>query len=710
VRDEGRLRNSQATTWSSRRLGEYELLLELGKGSNGVVYLARRPGLDRLFAVKVLAGAVDSETAARFGREARLASRMEHPGLVPCVDVGVDPKRRATYLVMEYVPGQTLEQRLAGEGRLEPRAGAQLAAELAGAVAHAHAAGIVHRDLKPANVLIDARSGRVRVTDFGLAFDLAASRVLSRTGDVVGTPAYMAPEQVRGERGDARTDVYALGVILYELVTGDRPFVADTAVELGRRIVAGGPARPRELRRDVPPELEAVCLRALALDPSDRYPDAGALAAAIRAATPAEADPRAARPSAPRALAVLPWALVGLLLLVAGALAWGRPGPAAGSAEAAAPAPAEPAEPAEAEALRAEAAATSEALVAARADLARVRGRVATLQEALARAEAERDAVAAELRHAGLAAAGAGGRYADGLERWARLLEGVEGARAARAELLLAAGRDEEALRALAPLVERPGADPRALVLLHRATAFGERSPVAARAMAALAEAAPPDGEAAAYAREAAAVFGRRDPRRLLARPWPDDPDRLWLRFVVAGGVEGVGPEVPVALSGRYFERVGIDPRTRLIRSRALYFRWRRSGRAEDLEAALAAIERARPFLDLPTTNALNAGICHLLAGRPRLARIELEQARAERGSDQELLRVQVWLGNVEAYLGDEAAALEHWLGALRRGQTHELAEFLPLVSADARRRVAAASRGPLGAPQFEVRPPAWRR
>ncbi|MCO5169398.1 MAG: serine/threonine protein kinase [Planctomycetes bacterium] len=276
-----------------RAVGPYEVLALLGKGSSGLVLLARRPGVERLFAVKLLPPDLDAEGLARLRREAEVASRLDHPGIVQVHDVGVHLQQ--PYLVMDHVPGPTLKDVIDREGARPSGEAAALVAELAEALEVAHRGGIVHRDLKPANVIVDGRDGRAKVTDFGLARDLSRPSDLTQPGAVLGTPYYMAPEQVRGEPVDARADVYALGVILYELLTGARPFEAPSVSELGWKILEGRPAPPSARREGVDPRVEAVCLAAMG--PRDARPaSARALAVALRAACAAPLTGAARRP------------------------------------------------------------------------------------------------------------------------------------------------------------------------------------------------------------------------------------------------------------------------------------------------------------------------------------------------------------------------------------------------------------------------------
>jgi hypothetical protein len=262
----------------------YEVLAELGRGGMGVVYQARQTGLGRLVALKtVRAGARASpEELARFQREAEAVARLRHPHIVQVFDVGAAGGR--PYLVLEYVEGGNLARRLAGTP-LSARAAAELAQTLARAVEHAHGQHILHRDLKPANVLLTA-DGVAKVTDFGLAKLLpgagedARAEGQTQSGAVLGTPSYMAPEQAGGrskEVGPA-ADVYALGAILYELLTGRPPFKAETPLETLQQVLTEEPVPVRRLQPKVPRDLETICLKCLEKEPARRYPSALALA------------------------------------------------------------------------------------------------------------------------------------------------------------------------------------------------------------------------------------------------------------------------------------------------------------------------------------------------------------------------------------------------------------------------------------------------
>jgi eukaryotic-like serine/threonine-protein kinase len=255
--------------------GRYALGAMVGAGGMGQVYRARDRVLERTVAVKVLTAAStdDLELVARFSREARAAAALNHPNIVAVFDSGADGDLH--YLVMEYVEGQSLAGLLRREGRLGPRRVAEVGRQVCQALAAAHAAGLVHRDITPGNVLIDP-AGPVKVADFGIA-KLAAATTM--TGDeVLGTAAYLSPEQAQGRPVDGRSDLYSLGCVLYALLTGAPPFAGDSPVAVAARHVTEQPTPPSHRNPRVGPALEAVVLTALAKEPADRYQSAAAMA------------------------------------------------------------------------------------------------------------------------------------------------------------------------------------------------------------------------------------------------------------------------------------------------------------------------------------------------------------------------------------------------------------------------------------------------
>jgi serine/threonine-protein kinase len=252
--------------------GQYQIRSVLGRGGMATVYLARQASMERDVAVKVMAPelADDEQFVARFEHEAQLIARLQHPHILPVIDFGREGKH--IYIVMQLVRGGSLDDRLS-RGPLPLPLAARMLGQIASALTFAHEQGIVHRDLKPNNVLLDERDNAY-LTDFGIAKMLAGTTKLTATGNVLGTPAYMAPEQWRGDPVDARTDIYALGIMLYEMVLGQLPFQGDTPYTLMYKHFNDAPPPPREKNPAIDPRVEAVILRALAKDPDDRYQSA----------------------------------------------------------------------------------------------------------------------------------------------------------------------------------------------------------------------------------------------------------------------------------------------------------------------------------------------------------------------------------------------------------------------------------------------------
>lgn len=265
-----------------RRFGPYEVVRPIARGGMGVVFRAIDTKLDRPVALKVLISGdlAGPEEIARFRREALAAGRLRHPYIVPIHNVG--EQEGWSYIAMELVEGTPLHV-LLRQRKLDVDEGVRIVLQIAEGIAHAHKNGVIHRDLKPANVLVD-EEGNARLTDFGLA-KMSKGSDLTEKGTTLGTPNYMPPEQARGhvDEVDERSDVYALGAILYDVLTGRPPFIADSQMDTLMKVIQQAPVPPRSINARVPPELEAICLRALEKDKARRYPSAREFAQALEA-------------------------------------------------------------------------------------------------------------------------------------------------------------------------------------------------------------------------------------------------------------------------------------------------------------------------------------------------------------------------------------------------------------------------------------------
>ncbi len=257
-----------------KRFGRYEVVSEIGRGSMGAVYKARDPKIDRFVAIKSISAISQSpeeeqEYRERFFHEAQAAGRLVHPGIVTIYDVGEESEARTPYIVMEFVGGQSLSGLLSSEiAKLPLEIALRLTEEIADALDCAHSQGVVHRDIKPANILLSG-DGHAKIADFGIA-KLNLTNV-TLPGHALGTPAYMSPEQVDGRSVDGRSDLFSLGVILYNMVTGHRPFQGTSAVTVCYKVANWNPLPPTSLDMALPTEVDAVITRALAKEPADRY-------------------------------------------------------------------------------------------------------------------------------------------------------------------------------------------------------------------------------------------------------------------------------------------------------------------------------------------------------------------------------------------------------------------------------------------------------
>jgi len=256
------------------KLGRYEILAEIGRGGMGVVYRARDPKIDRLVAIKTISFFDQEledahETLERFVLEARAAGRLSHPGIVTIFDVGEEPERHNPYIVMEYVAGSSLRKMLSAESKKVPLETAlQLTQEIAEGLHYAHSQGVIHRDVKPSNILV-TNDGHAKIADFGIA-KLNLSQ-LTVPGQLWGSPAYMSPEQLNGENVDARSDLFSLGVILYTMITGYRPFQGNSATTVCFKVVNREPIPATSFDAGLPAALDRLIAQAMAKEPTERF-------------------------------------------------------------------------------------------------------------------------------------------------------------------------------------------------------------------------------------------------------------------------------------------------------------------------------------------------------------------------------------------------------------------------------------------------------
>ena len=273
--------------------GRYRVERELGRGGMAKVFLGTDTVLGRTVAVKVLAPqfADDDGFVQRFRREAQAAASIGHPHIVSVFDTGSDDG--VHYIVMEYVEGRTLAEFLAGGGRILPDRAIDIAMDVCQALEAAHARGVIHRDIQPGNIMLNPR-GEVKVTDFGIARVTTTADTVAQTAAILGTASYLSPEQAQGQPVDARSDLYSLGCVVYEMVTGRPPFLGDSPVAVASKQVLEQPVPPSKLNSDVTPDLDAVILRALAKNPANRYQSAEEMRADLERAKrglPVDATP-----------------------------------------------------------------------------------------------------------------------------------------------------------------------------------------------------------------------------------------------------------------------------------------------------------------------------------------------------------------------------------------------------------------------------------
>jgi serine/threonine-protein kinase len=299
-RGEGRAALTKDHAGAMKTLGRYEILSELGRGAMGVVYKARDPMLERLVAIKTVNMALEEDGAAfyeaRFQQEGRAAGGLNHPNIVTIHDIG--KKGDIAYMAMEFLDGVELRSMLAPGKPLEPAHAVSIAGQVAEGLAYAHQRGVVHRDIKPPNIMVDANGG-IKITDFGIA-RMRNSQVQTQTGMAMGSPKYMSPEQVLGQRADHRSDIFSLGIILYEMLAGAAPFGGETLAALMYQTLNIAPPAPSALNPAVPEVLDAIVAKTLAKAVEERYQSAAELARDLRACereiggTAAMPPPRAA--------------------------------------------------------------------------------------------------------------------------------------------------------------------------------------------------------------------------------------------------------------------------------------------------------------------------------------------------------------------------------------------------------------------------------
>ena len=277
-----------------KKLGSYEIKKQIGRGGMGIVYEAFDHALRRNVAVKIIPGhlARHPDIISRFQKEARAAARLNHPGIVEIYGIGCE--EGVHFFVMEYLGGESLEKILEKEKKLPCELSLRIIHQAASALHHAHRQGFIHRDIKPSNIVFNRETGMVKVTDFGIAKAMEGETQLTASDVRLGTPRYMSPEQVRGEELDPRSDIFSLGVVFFEMLTGKGPFGGDSFLVIMRKIIETEPEIPEECEAEIPPAVREMLRKSLAKDPDDRYQTAADLARAIERYQKGEGVPESA--------------------------------------------------------------------------------------------------------------------------------------------------------------------------------------------------------------------------------------------------------------------------------------------------------------------------------------------------------------------------------------------------------------------------------
>jgi serine/threonine-protein kinase len=685
-----------------RIMGPYHLLAQLGQTPTGPVYLARLQHKETLFALKLLPP-LGPDELARMRQDSSHLSRVEHPGVVRPVDMGVD--RGRAYVVTEHVPGTTLREQLDRRGPLPPRQAARLAADIADALQAIHDAGVVHRHLDPSVIVVDGRDGRPKLAELGAARD---PRRPPLPGQAPYLPFCMAPEQLRGERAEAKSDVYALGAVLYELLSGSPPFEGQSWSELSQEIQAGDPEPPSDLVAGIPRKIEKACLRALELSPDDR-PSAAELAQELRRAAGADSDATSS-----------PAVLVGLvvaLLAAAGAGAWGwveRGGRTKAEGELAT-------SRVEADGLRkaVEDGAKARADLEAAAKLAR---------EQATRKQQDTDASLAQVR-AEAAQAKAGldqlrRAYEQRLELSAQAQAGAAGAPLAavvdgtiaalesqpeqvalRARLLLNRARLDDLAALLKAEREKGPLEPELLYLEFTTERDPARAEALLKELAALDEASPYGAIGRIYSQENLPLQGAMAALQKALQQSPRDPHLLLLTTQVAGDMalqsnNGQLLQQALQLADQAVAANPTSPNAYAQRARVCMsvFQLTQGQRREFATRALGDLRVARLFAEAPAFWT-EAAKCYLALSLPELALAELTEGRRRaqaQGSQNELARSYALMGAAHLLRGDEASAVNSWTDALRSYPTlqgtYDFVQYLPGLSAAGQQRVLQAA------------------